>query len=283
MRQEWFPKNIHSFDTFVKLDYFFRRCHSEREFVKYCCEKLFYISYVNYENEYICINNKFYVSLKKESMGSYTDIKDNLNRPIFSEFNYFGDLDIKNYKLLYDKCSIYYLFCNEYGLYPQNAINELFRILNLKFQDVDRFKYDKINLYFRVNFNNYINFHDYMGNLTCFKISESSNKLIDIINCCQADIFFYQENYNFSPKSLYWYLSESGDIQYGVIYFANNSKVIKFPIVKIKTSVIPDTPMNCCLETLGKIEFLHPSPPYPLYNHPDLTHQRIASRYSMYC
>ena len=76
--------------------------------------------------------------------------------------------------------------------------------------------------------------------------------------------------YKYDFIDIYWYKSENGGKHFGVIYFKNKSNIYKLPMTMWKL-VHPSKRYqisggNISQEEAGRLDLLHPIPPYPVYN-----------------
>lgn len=254
-------------EQYTAFDYFTRYTNADRSFLEDICRKAFGYC-VEGKNKYgintLSVNRSHYVSLYVNSLGEYSEDKDNLTNMHSNGIVYPKDLTDDIYR---SGPNIFYLLLYKFGLKDYSSIFELFRRLNVSYNNSSRYMLHQRAISFNRLPIRFINPWLHNG-----------NELFDIVqlNDCNTLIRYSFDGTHFpfgfgaTRHRIYWYRTENGDVTFGVIYYFDdqNKILIKLPISQWEVRPIGKPayihPSNNKNST--KFDLLHPAPPYILYN-----------------
>lgn len=133
----WFPPNM-EFESYLMLEYFFRRTHNEENYLRECCRKLF--QSIRYDSREKCLNidNYYNIDFLSANLGAYY-----VKRDERIHFDIYGGLPCNYYKTENNGINIFHLINLIKGLNPLVSIYEIYRHMGLRFNEVDRYKYSE--------------------------------------------------------------------------------------------------------------------------------------------
>lgn len=254
-------------EQYTAFDYFTRYTNADRSFLEDICRKAFGYCVEgknNYSINFLSVNKSHYVSLDVNSLGVYAEDENNLNNIHSNGIVYLEDLTEDIYK---GGSNIFYLLLYKFGLKDYSSIFELFRRLNVSYNNSSRYMFHQRAISFNHLPIRFIN-----------PWLPSGNELFDIdqLNDCNNLITYSFEGAHFpfyfgaTSYKIYWYKTENGDVTFGVIYYFDdqNNILIKLPISQwdVRPTQLPHYIPARDRQNSTKFDLLHPAPPYILYN-----------------